>query len=146
VRELLSIDLAGAMLPRPFHLLFFTELLGRGLLGNLELPVTQLSEVRPLLCGEVKSYAQEMEHQDNQPSDNPTDRTDEYGEQIEGYIVSKNKVTQEQEDQPHDPVDDELAHKTPASRQHEQDHYYHQYEYSEFHRSSFYTTCRAVRA
>jgi hypothetical protein len=119
---------------------------GAGESSELSFRCRGFLEVRPLLCGDVKSYAQEMEYQDNQPSDNPTDRTDEYGEHIEGYVVSKNKVTQEQEDQPHDPVDDELAHKTPASRQHEQDHYYHQYEYSEFHRSSFYTTCRAVRA
>jgi hypothetical protein len=72
-----------------------------------------------------------------------TDRTDEYGEHVDGYVVSKNQVRKEQEDHSDDPIDDELPQITPASRQEEQDYYYHQYEYDEFHHPSVYTTCCA---
>ncbi len=81
-----------------------------------------------------------MKHQDEQPSEHPTDGTDKYGEQVNGYVVSKNEVSQEEENQPYDPIDDELTQKTPASRQQEQDNYYHHYEYDKFHCSPFYTT------
>ena len=84
-----------------------------------------------------------MEHQDDQPSNYPTDRTDEYGEHVDGYVVGKNQVRKEQEDHSDDPINDELPQITPASRQEEQDHYYHQYEYDEFHHSLVYTTCCA---
>jgi hypothetical protein len=51
-----------------------------------------------LLRGDVKSYAQQMEYQDDQPSEHPADRADEYGEQIDGYVVRKNEVRQEEKD------------------------------------------------
>ncbi len=81
-----------------------------------------------------------MEYQDDQPSNYPADRTDEYGEQVDGYVVGKNQVRQEQENQPDDPIDDELPQITRTSRQQEQDHYHNQYEYDEFHYPPFYTT------
>ncbi len=74
-----------------------------------------------------------MEYQDNEPSDDPTDRADEHGKQVDGYVLSKNKVSEEQEEYSDDPIDDELPHKPSASRQQEQDHYHHQYEYDGFH-------------
>ncbi len=86
-----------------------------------------------------------MEYQDNEPSNYPTDRADEHGKHVDGYVLGKNEVSEEQEDQPHDPVDDEPPQKTPASRQQEQDHYYDQYEYDGFHRTPFYTKRWSVR-
>lgn len=91
-----------------------------------------------LLRRNVKSYAQQVEHQDDEPSDYPTDRADEHRKHVDGYIVSENEVGQKQEDQPYDPVDDEPTQKTSASCQQEQDHYYDQYEYDEFHQAPFY--------
>jgi hypothetical protein len=79
-----------------------------------------------------------MEYQDDQPSNHPTDRADEYGEQIDGYVVRKNEVRQEEQNHPHDPVDDEMPQETPAARQHKQDDYDHQYEHDEFHNYPFY--------
>jgi hypothetical protein len=59
-----------------------------------------------LLSRNVKGYAQQMEYQDNEPSDNPTDRADEHGKQVDGYVLSKNEVSEEQEDHSDDPIDD----------------------------------------
>jgi hypothetical protein len=92
-----------------------------------------------------KTYAQHMEDQDDQPSEYPTDGTDEYGEQVNRYVVGKNQVGQEEENQPNDPIDDELPQKTPAPRQQEQDDYYHQYEYDYLHQPSFYTRHRRLK-
>ncbi len=82
-----------------------------------------------MLSKYLKSYPQQMEYEDYEPSDHPTDRADEHGKHVDGYILSKNKVGEEQEDQPHDPIDDEPTQKAPASRQQEQDHYCNQYKY-----------------
>jgi hypothetical protein len=79
-----------------------------------------------------------MQYQDNEPSDNATDRADEYGKHVDGYVVAKKEVSEEQEDHSYDPVDDKLPQITTASRQHEQDRYHHQYEYDEFHQAPFY--------
>ena len=87
-----------------------------------------------------------MEYQDNKPSDNPTDRADEHGKQIDGYVVRKYEVRQEEENHPQNRVADEVSQKTPAARQHEQEYSYHQYEYDELHRSLFYTMRRSVFA
>jgi hypothetical protein len=43
----------------------------------------------------VESYAQQMEYQDNEPSDNATDRADEHGKHVDGYVVAKNEVSEE---------------------------------------------------
>jgi hypothetical protein len=59
-----------------------------------------------LLGRNVKGYAQQMEYQDNEPSDNPTDRADKYGKQVDGYVLSENEVSEEQEDHSDDPIDD----------------------------------------
>ena len=48
-----------------------------------------------LLSRNVESYAQEMEYQDNEPSDNPTDRADEHGKHVDGYVVCKYEVSEE---------------------------------------------------
>jgi hypothetical protein len=85
-----------------------------------------------------------MEYQDNKPSDNPTDRADEHGKQVDGYLVSKNEVSEEKEDHSDDAIDDELPQITSASRQHEQDHYHHQYEYDEFHQAPLYMRSSSV--
>jgi hypothetical protein len=85
-----------------------------------------------------------MQYQDDQPSNHPADRADEYGQHVDGYVVSKNEVRKEQEDHPEDPINDELSQVTPASRQEQQDRYYHQYEYDEFHHSILYTTRSTV--
>jgi hypothetical protein len=47
-----------------------------------------------------------MEYQDNEPSDNPTDRADKHGKQVDGYVLSKNEVSEKQEDHSDDPIDD----------------------------------------
>jgi hypothetical protein len=98
------------------------------------------SRVEFLLRRDVEGYTQQMEYQDDQPSNYPTDRADEYREQVDGYVVGENQVRQEQENQPDDPIDDELPQITPTSRQQKQDHYHNQYEYDEFHHPPFYTT------
>jgi hypothetical protein len=85
-----------------------------------------------------------MEYQDDQPSNHPTDRADEYRQHVDGYIVCENKVRQEQQDDSGCPIDDEPSQKPPASRQEEQDPHYHQYEYDEFHHSPFYMAHSAV--
>lgn len=64
-----------------------------------------------------------MEYQDDDPSHNPAYRTDEHGEHIYGYVISKNEVAHKQQDQPYDPIDDEPTQKTPAAGQQEHDHY-----------------------
>ena len=100
----------------------------------------EFSEGGTPLRRDIKRYTQQVEDQDDQPSNHPTDSADEYGEQVDGYVVGENQVRKEQEDYSDDPIDDELPQITPAPRQEEQDHYNHQYEYDEFHRSPFYTT------
>ena len=79
-----------------------------------------------------------MEYQDNEPSENPTYSADEHGKHVDGYVISKNQVSEEQQHHPDDPIDDELSQITSASRQYEQDHYYHHYEYDGFHQAPFY--------
>ena len=91
-----------------------------------------------LLGRNVKSYAQKVEYQDDEPSHNPTDRADDHGKHVDGYVVGENEVGQKQENQTYDPIDDETTQKTPASRQQEQDHYYDQYEYDKFHKAPLY--------
>lgn len=87
---------------------------------------------------DVKSYAQKVEYQDDEPSHNPTDRADDHGKHVDGYVVGENEVGQKQENQTYDPIDDEPTQKTPAARQQEQDHYYDQYEYDKFHQAPLY--------
>jgi hypothetical protein len=79
-----------------------------------------------------------MKHQDNEPSDNPTDRADEHGKHVDGYVIRQYEVSEEQEDHPDNPIDDEPPQKTSASRQQKQDHYHNHYEYDEFHQGPFY--------
>ncbi len=86
-----------------------------------------------LLRRNVESNPQQVEYQDNEPSDDPTDRADEHGKDVDGYVITKNEVSEEQQHHSGDPIDDELAQITSASRQHEHDRYHHQYEYEEFH-------------
>jgi hypothetical protein len=80
-----------------------------------------------------------MEYQDDQPPEHTTDRTDEYGEQVDGYVVSQDEVSKEEEDQPNDPIDDEPPQEASAARQQEHDNYSHQDEYDYFHRAPYYT-------
>jgi hypothetical protein len=80
-----------------------------------------------------------MEYQDDQPSDHTADRADDYGEQIDGYVIRQNEVRQEKEYHPHDPVDDELPQVASAAGKHQQYYYYYEYEYYYFHQPSFYT-------
>jgi hypothetical protein len=82
-----------------------------------------------VLSGDLESHAQQMKYQDNEPSDKPTDRADEHGEHVDGYVLGEKEVRYKQQDQPYDPVDDEPTQKTPASRQQEHDHYDQHYEY-----------------
>lgn len=97
-----------------------------------------------MLGRNIKSYPQQMEYQDNEPSDYPTDRADDHGKRVDGYVVGKDEIGEEQEDQPDDPVDDEPTQKTAASRKQEQDHYYDQYEYDDLHRAPLYMRRRYV--
>ena len=45
-----------------------------------------------VLSGNVKSYPQQVEYQDNEPSDYPTDRADEHGKHVDGYVLGKHEV------------------------------------------------------
>ena len=47
-----------------------------------------------------------MKYEDDQPSHYPTDSADKYGDEIDGDVVHKDKVRQEDENHPEDPVDD----------------------------------------
>jgi hypothetical protein len=85
-----------------------------------------------------------MEYQDDQPSEHPTDCADEYGEQVDGYVIRQNEVRQQEEDHPYDPVDYKVPQETRATRQHEQDDCYNQYEYDEFHRPPLYIKHRSL--
>ena len=80
-----------------------------------------------------------MEYQDDQPSNHTADRADDYGEQVDGYVIRQNEVRQEEENHPHDPVDDELPQGASAAGKHQQYYYYYEYEYYYFHQPSFYT-------
>lgn len=70
-----------------------------------------------------------MEYQDDQPPNHTTDRADEYGEQVDGYVIRQNEVRQEEENHPHDPVYDEPPQVASTAGKHQQYDYYHQYEY-----------------
>ena len=85
-----------------------------------------------------------MEYQDDQPSNHTTDRADEYGEQVDGYVIRQNEVRQQEENHPHDPVDDELPQVASAAGKHQQYYYYYEYEYYYFHQPSFYTRHRSL--
>ena len=51
-----------------------------------------------------------MKHQDDQPSEYSADSTDQYGDEVDGDIVLKKQIRQEEEDQPDHPVDDKSLH------------------------------------
>jgi hypothetical protein len=65
-----------------------------------------------VLSRNVKSYPQQVEYQDNEPPDYPTDRAGEHGKHVHGYVLGENEVGEEQKDQPYDPIDDEPTQKT----------------------------------
>src|SRR5215207_7609480 len=75
----------------------------------------RVEEGDSLLGRNVESYTQQMKYQDDQPSNYPTDRADEHGEQVDGSVVCKNQVRQEQENHSDDPIDDEPPQIAPAS-------------------------------
>ena len=75
----------------------------------------RVEEGDSLLGRNVESYTQQMKYQDDQPSSYPTDRADEYGEQVDGYVVCKNHVRQEQKNHSDDPINYEPPQIAPAS-------------------------------
>jgi hypothetical protein len=86
-----------------------------------------------------------MEYQDDQPSNHTTNSADEHGEHVDGYVVRQNKVRQQQENYPYNPVDDEVPQVASAAGKHQQDYYHHQYEYDYFHQLPFYTKDRCLK-
>ncbi len=50
--------------------------------------------------GDSESDLQKMKYEDDQPPQYPTYGADEYGEDIDGYIVRKDQVSQEDEEHP----------------------------------------------
>jgi hypothetical protein len=85
-----------------------------------------------------------MEYQDDQPSNHTTDRADDYGEQVDRYVIRQNEVRQEEENHPHDPVDDELPQVASAAGKHQQYYYYYEYEHYYFHQPLFYIRHRRL--
>ena len=83
--------------------------------GLSDVYICGILENESLLGRNVESYTQQMEYQDDQPSNYPTDRADEHGEQVDGYVVCKKKVRQEQENHSDDPIDDEPPQVAPSS-------------------------------
>ena len=57
--------------------------------------------------GHLKSYRQNVEHEEDQPPQHPTDGADEYGEDVDGDRGRKDQVRQEDEDYTEDPVNSE---------------------------------------
>jgi hypothetical protein len=52
----------------------------------------------------LEGYPEQVEDNDKQPSHYPADSADDYGKEVEGYLVGQEQVGQEQEDQPDDGV------------------------------------------
>jgi len=57
----------------------------------------------------LKGYLQQVEHHDDQPSDYPTDGAEQYGDEVDGYVVLKKHVRQEEENLSDEAVDDKAS-------------------------------------
>jgi hypothetical protein len=75
----------------------------------------RVEEGDSLLGRNVECYTQQMKYQDDQPSNYPTDRADEHGKHVDGYVVCKNQVRQEQKNHSDDPIHYEPPQIAPAS-------------------------------
>ena len=67
--------------------------------------------------GNLESYPQQMEHQDDQPPNHTADGADQYGKEVDRDIVLKKQIRQEQEYQANDSVNDQPHQQRGCSRE-----------------------------